>query len=469
MFKPIAYLLGNRTVPEGGQPAPSSSESDEATLRRIEEEATVVADRLQAAVAEVDDSMGRLGAMADRAFAREERLGKLGRTAKSKLEEVHAALQEVAAAATEIRGAAEHLKWQSHETKEEAIGVHRSLAQTAEVMNELSDNRETMETCVNGLIAQASKIGEFNALIQEVVAQTSLLSLNASIEAAHAGKHGKGFQVVASEIRKLAEQCRQAVKRSSEMVRDIESGIRLVERSIELEKRSVARGLDIMEVMQTGIGGVFRSIEQVDRLADGAFRIAAEQADRTGTAGGMLEQVVGEVNLTLDVLEDTLVENERQRAEVGKLGRVSSELKEASDELVMAVRSAGGGAAVGTEAVDAFRWIDWLQALAADPGISGMAEDDHRLLLGSRLAATPGVEAIWSNRSDGSFVYSEPKAGLLNARGREWWKRAMAGEPYVSEVYVSAITKRPCLTVSMPIMSAEGNAVGVVGIDIRVR
>lgn len=465
MINNITQIFRNRKPTEEGRPRASS---DEATLSRMEEEATVVADRLQAAVAEVDDSMGRLGGMADQAFTREERLGQLGRTAKFKLEEAFSALKEVAAAATGIRGAAEGLKLQSDETKGVAVGVNQSLVQAGEVMSDLSANRETMEACVNGLIAQASKIGEFNALIQEIVAQTSLLSLNASIEAAHAGERGRGFQVVASEIRKLAEQCRQAVKRSADIVREIESGIRLVERSIERERMSVARGLEEMDLMQEGMGTVFRSIEWVDRLADGMFRIAAEQADRTGAAGSKLEEVVGEVNVTLGVLEDTLVQNERQRTEIGKLGRISSELKEASDDLVAAVRSAGGATGGALAAVDASKWIDWLQALVADPGISGMAEDDHRLLLGSRLASTPGVEAIWSNRGDGSFVYSEPKAGLLNARGREWWRRAMNGEPYVSEPYVSAITKRPCLTVSMPIPGPDGRMAGVVGIDIEV-
>ena len=72
-------------------------------------------------------------------------------------------------------------------------------------------------------------------------------------------------------------------------------------------------------------------------------------------------------------------------------------------------------------------------------------------MLGAWLKRTQGMEAIWSNRSDGSFVFSEPEAGLLNARGRDWWRKAMAGETYISEVYLSAITKRPCLTVSMPL------------------
>jgi hypothetical protein len=98
----------------------------------------------------------------------------------------------------------------------------------------------------------------------------------------------------------------------------------------------------------------------------------------------------------------------------------------------------------------------------------GLEPDRHRDVLGAKLVRTQGMEAIWSNRSDGSFIFSAPEAGLLNARGREWWKRAMSGETFVSESYVSAITKRPCLTVSIPFGRPDGTVIGVLGIDIAV-
>jgi len=383
-------------------------------------------------------------------------------------EESRKAMEEMSVGIQRIAESSSVVSEHSMEASNEADRGADVIRGTVEQMNKIYDTVGETVTVMRVLENKSQEIGSIVGAISAIAMQTNLLALNAGIEAARAGEHGRGFAVVAGEIRKLAEQCRQAVKRSADIVREIESGIRLVERSIERERLSVARGLEEMNFMREGMGEVFHSIERVDRLTDGMFRIAAEQADRTGAAGGMLEEVVGQVDVTLGVLEDTLAQNERQRTEIGKLGRISSELKEASDELVAAARSAGGSAGGAHAAVDAAPWIEWLQALAADPAISGMAEDDHRYVLGSRLAATTGVEAIWSNRSDGSFVYSEPKAGLLNARGREWWRRAMNGEPYLSETYVSAITKRPCLTVSMPISDPDGSTIGVVGIDIEV-
>ncbi|MNN25204.1 Cache domain protein [compost metagenome] len=96
-----------------------------------------------------------------------------------------------------------------------------------------------------------------------------------------------------------------------------------------------------------------------------------------------------------------------------------------------------------------------------------MEEIGHRSALGNLLKRESGLEAAWSNRADGSFVVSIPEAGLVNAKGREWFRKALTGETVISEVYVSAITKRRCMTLSVPI-KRDGTIVGVLGADVSV-
>ncbi|BBI32224.1 methyl-accepting chemotaxis protein [Cohnella abietis] len=446
----------------------ASTSANPETLRHMVEEAVVISDRLQAAVSEVDSSMGQLNIIADRVTEQEEKLRENSKTAMTRLDEAFSSLQEVAAASQEIRGVTEELNSQSRKTKDVVIDVCRSLNHTDEVMNDLSKNHGTMEERVNGLIAQASKIGEINELIQEIVTQTSLLALNAAIEAAHAGEHGRGFAIVAQEIRKLAEQSGQAVKRSTSIVQNIESGIRQVVSSVEREKNSVSLGLEEMNKTREKMDIIFNSFSEVDVHVSKTLEFAVGQANLTAATNTMLEQVVESVGLTMGSVDDTLAQNKQQRTEINNLGRVSEQLKESADELVSAIQSTGGLVWEGAVATDTSRWTELLRTLTSNPDLAGMAMEVHREVLGSCLTRTTGMEAIWSNRSDGSFVYSEPAAGLLNARGREWWKRAMAGDIYISEVYISAITKRPCLTVSMSLRSNDGVAIGVIGIDIVV-
>ena len=432
------------------------------------EEAVVISDRLQATVSEVDSSMGQLSGIADRSAAQEDVLRATSKAAMTRLEEAFSALQEVSAASQEIRSVTEMMSAQSKETREVVVEVCRSLTHTDEVMNDLAANHYTMETRVKELIDQASKIGEINTLIQEIVAQTSLLALNAAIEAAHAGEHGRGFSIVAQEIRKLAEQSGQAVKRSSGIVQNIESGIRQVVSSVNQEKKSVSLGMEEMNKTRERMDIIFNQFLKVDDHVGRTLEYAVEQADRTAATNVMLEEVVESLGVTMASVDDTIAQNDLQRAEIANLGRVSEELKESADELVAAVQQAGGRIWEGAVIADTAKWTELLRSVTADSTLANMDKETHRLVLGSLLKRSAGMEAIWSNRADGSFVYSEPEAGLLNARGREWWKRAMTGEEFVSEVYISAITKRPCMTVSMPLRRFDGTAFGVVGIDITV-
>ncbi|MGO4376098.1 methyl-accepting chemotaxis protein, partial [Paenibacillus sp. MCAF20] len=175
----------------------------------------VISDQLNAAVDEVDQTIGHLTDIADQSAVQEQSLRAKSSLAMSRIEETFAALQEVSSAAEEINEASEHLNKKSKETKEVVIEVCRSLTSTDQVMSDLNAHNQNMEQHIRQLIDQTSYINEINQFIQEIVSQTSLLALNASIEAAHAGEYGRGFAVVAQQIKKLAEQSGEAVKRSS--------------------------------------------------------------------------------------------------------------------------------------------------------------------------------------------------------------------------------------------------------------
>lgn len=106
--------------------------------------------------------------------------------------------------------------------------------------------------------------------------------------------------------------------------------------------------------------------------------------------------------------------------------------------------------------------------IATFPTLTGGNAIIHKGILDTVLNENNNIEAIWTNDTDGTFIYSNPPAGIANASIRDWYNHAAAGEIYQSEVYTSAISNQSCITVSMPIKDDFDQVVGVIGADIGI-
>ncbi|MCD1260965.1 chemotaxis protein [Paenibacillus athensensis] len=439
------------------------------TIRTFVQESQVVADRLAAAVEEVNRSISELTWIADASIQSEEELKARSNQAVGQLQEAFAAIQQVAAAADQILDSSLHMHRESEQTKDTVVDVCKSLNATDAVMNELHTNNDIMQKKIQELTSHTSKIEEINSFIAEVVNQTSLLALNASIEAARAGEQGRGFSVVAQEIKKLATQSHEAVTRSSEILSAIESGVAQVVEAVVEEKKSVALGIEEMKVIKDKIDTIFSLIVHVNNLVSGTTNSTKQQSALVSDSTGSLGHVVELMNDTMSSVEQTLGQMKQQRREIAMLQKINRNLDRSSSELIAAISAVGLHKGESTINVNLNEMKQLLSSIVLLADIRTLDEEKHTMQLTSALQKTAGIEAIWSNRADGTFVFSLPEAGLVNGKGREWWKKAMAGELFVSEQYVSAITKKPCVTLSKAILDDKGSPIGVVGIDLMLK
>lgn len=111
------------------------------------------------------------------------------------------------------------------DTEEKSLLGKEHLETQAKLMNTILESVDILEKSMTKLRVSSQKITEIVSLVTGIADQTNLLALNASIEAARAGEHGRGFAVVAEEVRKLAEETKNAVQNVSLLIRETENNI----------------------------------------------------------------------------------------------------------------------------------------------------------------------------------------------------------------------------------------------------
>ena len=111
------------------------------------------------------------------------------------------------------------------ETEDKSNLGKKHLSTQTDLMNTILERVNILESSMTGLRISSQKISDIVGLVTGIADQTNLLALNASIEAARAGEHGKGFAVVANEVRKLAEETKNAVQNVSILIKETEDNI----------------------------------------------------------------------------------------------------------------------------------------------------------------------------------------------------------------------------------------------------
>ena len=140
-----------------------------------------------------------------------------------------------------------------------AAVIHNAASE----MRKISDAVQASSLIVEDLGRQSDQITSIVNTIKEIADQTNLLALNAAIEAARAGEQGRGFAVVADEVRKLAERTSHSTKEIGEMVAKIQNGTRSAVSSMQDGVRQVGNGVQLAN--QAG--------DSINRIRDGALRV----------------------------------------------------------------------------------------------------------------------------------------------------------------------------------------------------
>lgn len=194
------------------------------------------------------------------------------------------------------------------------------VQQTVDKMREIAKVVSRSTATIERLGTSSAEIGEIVSVIDEIADQTNLLALNAAIEAARAGDQGRGFAVVADEVRKLAERTTKATKQIASMIKNIQSESREAVQAMQEGNREVNKGMTLADEAGRSLQEI---VDSSQRVEDMIHQIATASEEQSATSIMMAKSV----EVISQVSGETADSVEQIAGEAGKLYELTDHLR----------------------------------------------------------------------------------------------------------------------------------------------
>ncbi|TCZ76522.1 methyl-accepting chemotaxis protein [Paenibacillus albiflavus] len=207
------------------------------------------------------------------------------------IEETKRAIEEISLGVGRIAESSSDIADTVSTVSSQAAQGNGVMEQTANQMVTIKDRVHDSNDQLQKLLAQSIEIAQIVTAISEIANQTNLLSLNASIEAARAGEHGRGFNVVANEIRKLAERSSQSAENIANIIKSVQGDIEQMDDVITKSEMAVLEGSNLMLEVSSTFHAITSAMENINA-----------QVQESSASTEQLSASIEEVNATIDEL-----------------------------------------------------------------------------------------------------------------------------------------------------------------------
>ena len=278
IVQPLGQALDNAETIAGGDLSQSIEVKGNDEPARLLNSLAVMRENLRSAISQISNSSTQL------ASATEE-LSSVAEDSSRSLQEQTDEIQQAASAVTEMTAAVEEVARNATETSESsgesASATKDGLAKVRETRKSIqfmTDEIDKTSESVNGLAEQANDIGKVMDVILAIAEQTNLLALNAAIEAARAGEAGRGFAVVADEVRALAHRTQTSTKEIETIINNIQSGTKDAVSSMELSSTRATETLAVAKAAGEALERIAEGIDDINERNQVIASASEEQA-----------------------------------------------------------------------------------------------------------------------------------------------------------------------------------------------